>query len=79
MQDEKCTQNEKHLCYKRFSSCLTFLPHMTNDKTKENLSNLSSHKNVKFKVGARIQVCTYSIYCHFLVIFLRFSMNQIFL
>lgn len=27
----------RSISYKRFSSCLTFLPHMTNDKTKENL------------------------------------------
>lgn len=71
---------EMHFCYKWFSSCLTFLLHMTSDKTKERkVSNQSSYKKIKFKVGTRIQVSTFSIYCHFLVIFLRFSMNQIFL
>ena len=69
MQNENCTQSEAHFEHKYFSSCLTFPLHMTNDKTKEDLSNLSSHRKAGLKVKMRIQVSTFSTYCHFLVIF----------
>ena len=69
MQNENCTQSEEHFEHKYFSSCLTFPLHMTNDKTKEDLSNLSSHRKAGLKVKMRIQVSTFSTYCHFLVIF----------
>ena len=41
---------------------------MTNDKTKEDLSNLPSHRKAGLKVKMRMQVSTFSTYCHFLVI-----------
>ena len=41
---------------------------MTNNKTKENSSNLSSYKKAGLKVKMRMQVSTFSTYCH-LVLF----------
>ena len=40
----------------------------SNDKTKEDLSNLPSHRKAGLKVKMRMQVSTFSTYCHFLVI-----------